>query len=102
MSSTLLKLLLTLTLAIVYVNAYAHLTEDELRKGINVAMTWKKLSFEQRKEIILNLLSMPNFNLKLENQLMKAITGNQVLDKEERKQLVKLIMLKEKQEFHEG
>lgn len=102
MISTLLTQILVLSIILTFVQSLAHLSEAELRKGINVALTWKRLSFEQRKEMIENILHMPNFGLNLENELMKAITSNQALDKEEKRTLVKLIMVKNRQEFHEG
>lgn len=67
-----------------------------------MALTWKKLSFDQRKEMVQNLLQMPNFSLKLQNELINSITTSHVMNKDERKALIKLIMIKAKQEFHEG
>lgn len=100
MSSTLLKLLIFCSLTIIFAASIAHLSEAELRKGINVALTWKKLSFEQRREMIQNMLQMQNFGLKLRNELINAITTSRVMSKDERKELIKLMLIKAK--FHDS
>jgi hypothetical protein len=86
----------TLTISI------GHLSESELRKGINVALQWKKLKFDQREDMVKNLLQMPNFNQKLQNELINAITLSRILSNNERKSLMKNILIKGKQAFQDG
>ena len=46
-----------------------NLSDEELRKGVNVALTWKRLSFEQRREMVENLLAMPTFSRSLQQEV---------------------------------